>query len=74
MLVTTAARIIAEIKGQKRRPSKKAETIKSARKNHKIILPEVLSCIATPIQYKEFLSSRMAVTHAWPKPDKSAMD
>ncbi len=56
MLVTTAARIITEIKGQKRRPSKKAETRKSARKNHKIILPEVLSCIATPIQYKPKLS------------------
>ena len=44
-LVTTAARIITDIKGHKRRPRRKAETRKSARKNHKIILPEVLSCI-----------------------------
>jgi hypothetical protein len=50
MLVTTAARIITEIKGQNRRPSKKAETRKIAKKNHKMILPEGVSCITAPIQ------------------------
>jgi hypothetical protein len=50
MPVTTAARTITDIKGQKSQPSKKADTRKRARKNHKIILGEVLSCIIPQIE------------------------
>jgi hypothetical protein len=45
MPVTTAARTITDIKGQKSRPRKKADIRKRARKNHKIILWDVLSGI-----------------------------
>jgi hypothetical protein len=49
MPVTTAARTMIDIKGQKSQPSMKADTRKRARKNHKIILGEVLSRIIPQI-------------------------
>jgi hypothetical protein len=59
MPVTTAARIITDIKGQKSQPRKKAEMRKRARKNHKIILWEVLSGIGPPI--KNYVSLSQAI-------------
>ena len=41
---------MTDIKGQKSQPSKKADTRKRVRKNHKIILGEVLSCIIPQIE------------------------
>jgi hypothetical protein len=49
MPVTTAARIITDIKGHISQPNKKAEIIKRAKKNHNIMLREVLSPIGPPI-------------------------
>ncbi len=73
MLLTTAARIITDTKGQKSRPRRKSETRKSARKNHKIILLEVLPCIAAPIQYKNFMSLSMDVARVSTRPDNNVM-
>jgi len=50
MPVTTAARTITDIKGQKSQPRKKAEMRKRAKKNHKIISWEFLSGIGHPIK------------------------
>jgi hypothetical protein len=55
----TEARTITDINGQKSQPRKKAEMKKRARKNHKIILWEVLSGIGPPT--KNYVSQSQAI-------------
>jgi hypothetical protein len=56
--LTTAAKTITDIKGQKSQPRKKADNRKRAKKNHKIILWEVLSGIGHPIKKNTFSDHR----------------
>jgi hypothetical protein len=48
MPVTTAARIMMEIKGHKSQPSRKIDTKKQARKNHSILSLEAFMSIPPP--------------------------